>query len=68
MMFHKSQKFLANPKKFLKGLVRHVGYDTCHQTKGYDARKCRNDCNELRKKKFAKDCKKNNGVFKCCIR
>ena len=68
MMFQKAQTYLSNPKKYLKELVKDVGYDTCHQIKGYDATKCKKDCNELKKNKFANDCKKNNGVFKCCIR
>ena len=68
-MYDKALKYQSNPKKHLKSLIKDVGYDTCHQIKGYDASKCHKDCKKLEKSKFAKDCKnKSNGVFKCCIR
>ena len=67
-MLGKSLAFLTAPKKHLKNMVDNLGYDTCHQTKEYDARKCSKDCKKLENSKFAKDCQKNNGLFKCCIR
>ena len=68
-MYDKALKYQSNPKKHLKSLIKDVGYDTCHQIKGYDASKCHKDCKKLEKSKFAKDCEKNKkGVFKCCIR
>ena len=68
IMYDKALKYKSNPKKHLKSLIKDVGYDTCHQIKGYDASKCNKDCKKLKKSKFAKDCKKKSGVFKCCIR
>ena len=44
MMFEKSVRFLKKPKQYLKKLVKHMGYDTCHRTKEYDAKKCSDDC------------------------
>ena len=44
MMFDKSVGFLKKPKQYLKNLVNNIGYDTCHRTKEYDAKRCYNDC------------------------
>merc|ERR1711915_729872 len=35
---------------------------------GADSGKCVLNCEEARKGKFAEDCHKNNGIFKCCMR
>ena len=43
-MFEKSVGFLKKPKPYLKYLVKHIGYDTCHRTKEYDAKRCYKDC------------------------
>ena len=59
---------MKNPQKFLKDMRVEMGYDTCRQTKEYDAKKCQRNCKKLAKSKFAKDCEKNDGLFKCCIR
>ena len=29
---------------------------------------CNDDCEQLKKEKFAQDCKADGGFFKCCIR
>ena len=60
--------YLKNPKEILNKRVSMENYDTCHTIKGYDASKCAEDCNDLKRSKFAKKCEKNNGVYKCCIR
>ena len=52
MMFEKSVEFLKKPKKFLKHLVKQIGYDTCHRTKEYDATKCYKDC-QVKEAKFS---------------
>ena len=44
MMFDKSVGFLKKPKQYLKNLVNNIGYDTCHRTKEYDAKRCYKDC------------------------
>ena len=44
MMFNKSATFLKHPKRYVKHLVKNMGYDTCHRTKEYDAGKCYRDC------------------------
>merc|ERR1712054_266521 len=68
MMFNKSLTFLNAPKKYVKTLVKDQGYDTCHLTKEYDAKRCERDCKMLERSQFAKDCRDQNGLFKCCIR
>ena len=67
-MFNKSLKFLKNTKKFLQTRIDKLGYDTCHQTKEYDAEECYKDCKKLEKSDFSKKCEKDGGLFKCCIR
>ena len=67
-MFNKSVKFLRSPEKFVSKMVQHLEYDTCHVTKEYDASKCHQDCIKLEKSSFAKNCTKNGGLYKCCIR
>ena len=66
-MFNRSLTFLTNTKKFLRNTVK-LGYDTCHRTHGYDANPCYNDCKQHGKTDFARKCKKDGGLFKCCIR
>ena len=66
--FAKSVKFLRSPERFVSKLVEDLGYDTCHVTKEYDASKCHQDCIKLEKSSFAKNCTKNGGLYKCCIR
>ena len=67
-MLNKSLTFLRSPQNFLQTRIDKLGYDTCHRTKGYDAEECYNDCQKLKKSDFAKQCKKDGGLFKCCIR
>ena len=40
----------------------------CHHIEGYDASHCDQDCKQLAKEDFAKNCTQNGGFFKCCIR
>ena len=66
-MSNRSYNFLIDTKQFLltwEGL----GYDTCHKIEGYNVDKCHQDCKRLEKSDFAKQCKKDGGLFKCCIR
>ena len=44
LMFNKSVAFLRKPRKYIKHLVKNIGYDTCHRTKEYDAKRCYKDC------------------------
>ena len=67
-MFNKSRTFLLDRKKFINHLVQNLGYDSCYVTRGYDASKCLRHCKDLEKSTFANNCKKNDGLFKCCIR
>ena len=63
-----SIKFLNNPQEFLADMVKNLNYDTCHTIKEYDATICAEDCKRLEREDFAKECAKNGGLFKCCIR
>ena len=67
-MMRQSTKFRKNPKEFLSDMVKNLNYDTCHAITNNDATKCAEDCKQLRREDFAKDCGKNGGLFKCCIR
>ena len=67
-MTSQSTKFLSNPEEFLADMVKNLNYDTCHAIKNYDATECAEDCKQLEKEDFAKECAKNGGLFKCCIR
>ena len=66
-MLDRSVYFLNNTEKFLENWVK-LGHDTCHKTHGYDAEKCHQDCKERETSDFANQCKKDGGLFKCCIR
>ena len=67
-MASQSIKFLEDPKKFLTDMVQNLNYDSCHAISNYDASKCAKDCEKLEKDEFARNCLKNGGLFKCCIR
>ena len=63
------REYLTNPEGFLDKTIRPMGYKTCHAlNSSLDATACAEDCDRFENQKFAKDCKLNNGVFKCCIR
>ena len=66
-MIDRSTYFLNNTEKFLDNWVK-LGQDTCHRTHGYDAEKCYQDCKERESSDFAKQCRKDGGFYKCCIR
>ena len=66
-MLERSEIFLTQTKKFLDNWVE-LGHDTCHRTHGYDAEQCHQDCQELEKGDFAEQCRKDGGLYKCCIR
>ena len=66
-MTNRSYNFLTKNKEFLDNWIQ-LGHDTCHKIQGYDAEKCHKDCKKLEKSDFAKECKKDGGLFKCCIR
>ena len=66
---YKPREYLKGPKVYIKKKVKRMGYKTCHVLKNsLDASVCAKDCESMKKQKFAKDCKKNGGLFKCCIR
>ena len=67
-MTQKAVDFLQNPKVFVTDLVKKAGYDTCHRTEEYDADQCHQDCQEQEKSDFARNCTKDGGLYKCCIR
>ena len=60
--------FMERPQAALDNLVNNLGYDKCHRTEDYDAEQCHQDCLKQGKSKFAKDCRKGGGLYKCCIR
>ena len=60
--------FLQKPQNFLSNLVNNGHYDTCHRTKEYDADQCHQDCQKQEKSNFAKKCREEGGLYKCCIR
>ena len=66
-MLKRSLYFLKHTKKFLNNWVQ-LGHDTCHRTHGYNAEKCHQDCKKKEKGSFAQQCRKDGGLFKCCIR
>ena len=66
-MFDRSLYFLNNTEKFLQNWVK-LGQDTCHRTHGYDAEKCHRDCKKRETSDFAKQCREDGGLYKCCIR
>merc|ERR1712020_579617 len=45
-----------------------MGYDSCHRTRNYSAKKCAKKCRKLEKGSFARNCTANGGLYKCCIR
>ena len=67
-MRRQSAKFLNNPQDFVEDMVKSLNYDSCHVITDYDATKCAEDCKRLEREDFAKECAKNGGLFKCCIR
>ena len=67
-MVKKAVDFLQKPEVFLRNLVEKAGYDKCHRTKEYDAQQCYNDCQKQEKSEFAMKCRKDGGLYKCCIR
>ena len=64
----KAIDFIIEPQKKLDNLVESAGYDTCHRIKDYDVDQCHQDCIKQEQGDFAKECRKNDGVYKCCIR
>ena len=67
-MTQKSVDFILKPESFLGNLVSIAGYDTCHRTAEYDASECHKDCQRSEKGTFANQCRKDGGLYKCCIR
>ena len=67
-MEKQSEAFLKAPDLYIEKVVEVMKYDNCHRIHGADASKCANDCKESSKSDFAKNCAKNYGLFKCCIR
>ena len=67
-LYNKAKEYLTERKKVLNRLVSKVGYKTCHHLNSLDATVCANDCKEMERGKFAKNCTANGGLFKCCIR
>ena len=67
-MTQKAVDFLQKPEVFLSNLVRNAGYDSCHRTQEYDADQCHQDCQERENSNFAKKCRDDGGLYKCCIR
>ena len=66
-MVQRSKYFLTNTREFLDNWVT-LGHDSCHKTDGYDAKKCHQDCKMKEKSDFAKQCRTDGGLYKCCIR
>ena len=66
-MVKKALFFVENTPVFLDNWVK-KGHDTCHKIEGYDVSQCNRDCKVLEESDFARDCEKEGGLFKCCIR
>jgi len=60
--------YMKNKTEVLKRERKEMGYNTCHPIKGNDATKCAEDCEKLKDSPLAKECKKQHGLFKCCVR
>ena len=67
-MTRQATKFINNPQEFVEDMVKNLNYDTCHHISNNDATKCSEDCKRLESEDFAKECGKNGGLYKCCIR
>ena len=67
-MTSKAINFLQNPETFISDLAKTARYDSCHRTQEYDADQCHQDCQKEESSDFAKKCRKEGSVFKCCIR
>ena len=67
-MTQEAVSFMKRPKAALDHFVNNLGYDSCHKTKDYDAEPCHQDCLVQEKSKFAKKCREEGGLHKCCIR
>ena len=59
---------MQEPGVFLRNLVERSGYDSCHRTEEYDAQQCYEDCQKQEMSQFAEKCRKDGGLYKCCIR
>ena len=68
-MLKSAVKFLKEKDKFLDDWVAR-GHDSCHAHAQHDVllQKCKNDCKEMEDSDFAKRCREESGLFKCCIR
>ena len=67
-MEKKPELFLKAPGLYLKALAQEMAYDSCRRIDGVNASICATDCDKLAMSYFAKECKINGGLFKCCIR
>merc|ERR1712142_212007 len=68
-IYTQAKIYLTNRTSVLNHLVANVGYKTCHHLGSYlDASICAKDCDKFRSSKFATECSKGGGLFKCCIR
>ena len=67
-MEKQSEAFLKAPDLYIKKMVDGMKYDSCHRIDGTDASKCADDCKKASKSDFARNCAKNHGLYKCCIR
>ncbi|XP_023335739.1 uncharacterized protein LOC111707000 isoform X2 [Eurytemora carolleeae] len=64
----KAQDFLKDKNLWLNE-EKKKGYSSCHAlNSSLDASICQEDCKNLEKSDFGKQCKKDGGFFKCCVR
>ena len=66
-MYNKAEEFISNTTLKLQEW-EDLGHDKCYRTEEYDVRLCHEDCKKREKGDFAKKCKKDGGLFKCCVR
>ena len=66
--YESAKSYLTDKENAVAEIKRKLHYDTCHPIKGLDASICYKDCKKAEKGDFAKNCRKNQGFFKCCIR
>jgi len=67
-LYEQAKEYLVDKRKVLDEMVEIEGYKSCHHMDSLDATECAVDCKKFEMEEFGKNCTKNGGLFKCCIR
>ena len=67
-LYKEAKEYLSDKRKVLDEMVEIEGYKSCHHMDSLDATMCAEDCKKFETEEFGKNCTKNGGLFKCCIR